>query len=80
MHRLTRALRRMLRPFTVLSPVVNTGVSPSRSNQIGAAWGLPSARTVARTAVLARSSMKLLYSSFVICYATGILHRLARSG
>ena len=47
----------MLRPFTVLSPVVKSSASPSRSNQIGAEWSLPYVRTVARTAVLARSSM-----------------------
>ena len=32
------------------------------------------ADTVARTAVLARSSMKLLYSSFVTCCASVVLY------
>jgi hypothetical protein len=44
-------------------------VEPDRGRR-----GLPSARTVVRTAVLARSSMKLLYSSLDICCATVLLH------
>src|SRR5215217_797289 len=69
MQRVTRGSRRMLRPLTVFWPVVKTNISPSRSNQTGAACGLPSARTVASVAVRARSRKKLLYSRSVIRFA-----------
>src|SRR5215210_6242775 len=66
MQRLTRGLRRIFIAFTVVSPAMKTKVSPSRSNHMGITCGRPSARTVPRLAVRARSSRKLRYSSAVI--------------
>jgi hypothetical protein len=59
----------MFLPFIVFAPVVKTNVSPSRWYQIGAAWGRPSARTVASVAVLTLPSRKSRYSSPVISRA-----------
>src|SRR5262249_33577620 len=39
------------RPLTEVAPVVNTSCCPSRTNQTGITWGLPSLMTVATFAV-----------------------------